>query len=199
MFDHAAFPRTLLACEYIQANRPTATLQPLSQQVKPTTTSPFYCCLYTIHRPEFVVLKPALEWRRPEIVVAIEARRMYAPLPEEPQASGAWAPSTRQSSRNLFQPSRVVRWRELKGIEHLADGAMCSCYTATLALNGPVVIKKPGKHSHEVRSTTPTVSLPCSKTLLSCEYMRAFFFCFLTPHSRSTSRSGGGGRSNSSR
>ena len=78
---------------------------------------------------------------------------MYAPLPEEPQASGAWAPSTRQSSRNLFQPSRVVRWRELKGIEHLADGAMCSCYTATLAQNGRVVIKNPGKHSHEVRST----------------------------------------------
>lgn len=81
---------------------------------------------------------------------------MYAPLPAEPQASGAWAPSTRQSSRrNLFQPSRVIRWRELKGIEHLADGAMCSCYTATLALNGPVVIKKPGKHSHEVRTRYP--------------------------------------------
>lgn len=35
-------------------------------------------------------------------------------------------------------------------MQYLADGAMCSCYTAQLAGHGTVVVKKPSRRSSEV-------------------------------------------------
>lgn len=76
---------------------------------------------------------------------------MYIPPPGNSQDPGAWNPMGRQSSRNRFQPAvRVIRWKELRGLQHLADGAMCSCYTAELEGHGIVVVKKPSDHSNEV-------------------------------------------------
>lgn len=76
---------------------------------------------------------------------------MYIPPPGNSQDPGAWNPMGRQSSRNRFQPAvRVIRWKELRGLQHLADGAMCSCYTAELEGHGIVVVKKPSEHSNEV-------------------------------------------------
>lgn len=79
---------------------------------------------------------------------------MYAATTEEQQASGAWTPVARRPSstrtNNVFRRTRVVKWRELTGLEHLADGAMCSCYTAELD-GVVVVVKKPSHKSNEVR------------------------------------------------
>lgn len=78
---------------------------------------------------------------------------MYAAPTEEQQASGAWTPVARRPSStrtNVFRRTRVVKWRELTGLEHLADGAMCSCYTAELD-GVVVVVKKPSHKSNEVR------------------------------------------------
>ncbi|CAB1118510.1 unnamed protein product [Ectocarpus sp. CCAP 1310/34] len=61
------------------------------------------------------------------------------------RVSGTWAPG----SNTTFHPARTIRWRELTGLKHLADGAMCSCYTAHLAGHGTVVVKKPSRRSNE--------------------------------------------------
>ncbi|CAM9884117.1 unnamed protein product, partial [Discosporangium mesarthrocarpum] len=45
---------------------------------------------------------------------------------------------------------RVVKWHELSNLEHLADGAMCSCFKAELD-GETVVIKKPRKKSLETK------------------------------------------------
>lgn len=61
----------------------------------------------------------------------------------------AWAPG----SNTTFHAARVIRWRELSNLRHLADGAMCSCFTAELEGYGTVVVKKPSRRSNEVRRT----------------------------------------------
>ena len=59
--------------------------------------------------------------------------------------------SSAPGSNTEFHPARrVIRWKELKGMQYLADGAMCSCYTAQLAGHGTVVVKKPSRRSSEV-------------------------------------------------
>ncbi|CAM9460232.1 unnamed protein product [Pylaiella littoralis] len=57
----------------------------------------------------------------------------------------AWAPG----SNTTFHAARVIRWRELSHLQHLADGAMCSCFTAELEGYGTVVVKKPSRRSNE--------------------------------------------------
>lgn len=55
-----------------------------------------------------------------------------------------------------FHPARrVIRWKELTAMEYLADGAMCSCYTAHLKGHGTVVVKKPSRRSNEVSPRLP--------------------------------------------
>lgn len=51
--------------------------------------------------------------------------------------------------RNSFRPVRTIKWRELTGIQHFAEGAMCECYTAHLG-GCKVVVKKPSPNSREV-------------------------------------------------
>lgn len=50
---------------------------------------------------------------------------------------------------NQYHEVPKVRWGDLRNRRHLADGAMCSCYTAELE-GVTVVVKRPNKNSREV-------------------------------------------------
>lgn len=101
---------------------------------------------------------------------------MYAAEAEkadEASCSGAWNWHRQRASpaRNLFRPVRTIKWRELTDIQHLADGAMCSCYTAQLG-GCTVVIKKPSPSSREV-----CPYLRCGGVMLtSCRFLFSVVF-----------------------
>lgn len=102
----------------------------------------------------------------------VSRQKMYAPMPgdgiaDDAPSIGAWSGRNRRSQsssvRNTFRPVPTIKWKSFRknSIQHLADGAMCSCFTAELA-GCKVVIKKPSPTSHEVCYISPCVSLYCT-------------------------------------
>lgn len=93
---------------------------------------------------------------------------------DEASLSGAWTPVARQTPvRNLYQEVPVIRWSELQNRRHLADGAMCSCYTAEYQ-GATVVIKKANRSSREVRWMT----FVACRGEMNCSEGTLYFSCY---------------------